>query len=115
MRISVSEQVLRDAISTIEDLRKELADVRGGKAPLTDAIQKSVEHVAQGDTGRNKTVTAIVRPAVFAKRDVAKARKSAADRKQTAWHELAKARGLGKTTPEESFAKSRGARVRKEN
>jgi hypothetical protein len=93
-RINVDEAVLRGAVETIESLRKELATARGEKAPLATAIEKSVENVAQGDTGRNRTVTNIVRPAMFSPRDVAKQRKSAAEKREANRDALRKAKGL---------------------
>jgi hypothetical protein len=65
-RVNIQKSLIDEAVSTIEGLRARLAQYEGES--VGSAIQKAVERPATPDGGRNATVTAIVRPAMFAKK-----------------------------------------------
>jgi hypothetical protein len=106
-----TEQVMEAAASTIASLQKRVAELEA-RDSLGDAVQKSLQSLVQGDGGRNRRINKAINDHILQPRDVAKARKSAADRKQANRDALAVAKkGTGKVpTPSESFAKSRGSK-----
>ena len=60
-----TEQIMRDATDEILKLRAQLAEARG--TPLRKAIDAALATPAQGDTGRNRFVTAAVKKDLFTK------------------------------------------------